>query len=783
MNYRNSDEKYPSSTFDDVDDNVKLNLENNGNIITDLEGSLTVDSDNDDNKASINAVKTTSAKISDDLSTIGRIMFTFIILTFGLWLPGSCIPLHVNELDSFRRTFNELIIRGSPKHHTQLHYMQLVDREADCKSRWKESGLMDDALWDVKNILCHKSNKDGIMLKCQFNGPHTDTQWVHMSALTLQDPVPILEYIKRRHLFNQQEFKPLIKFCMNNANSRLARIYKAKIQPGQKKIKFGIEVPLGIKHAMKLDMLNGNTLWLDAIKTELAQLNEFCTFKALAPGEKAPKGYQRIPYHIVFDVKFDLRHKARLVAGGNVTQLAREDIYSGVVGLETVRLGMFLAELNGLSCCAADIGNAYLNGTTKEKVYIVAGSEFGELQGRVLIIVRALYGLRTSAAVFWAHLSVTLQQLGYKQSKADPNLWIRLHNDHYEYLATYVDDVMAWCKDPVQVISALSEQYTLKGVGIPEYYLGGNVEYLDEHWSKEGINIAFSARTYINNIIPKFEKLVGREFKSVKTPMAENCHPELDDSPLLTSNDAALYRSITGSLNWIVTLGRFDIQYATSAMSRFNSCPREKHLQMVIRILTYLKTFPKGRIIFDTDYIDHTSRDIQTHDWTQVYPDAEEELPPDMPTPKGRTVRITVYVDADHAHDQVTRRSVTGILIFLNNTLIKSISKRQKTVETSTYGSELVAARIATETIMDLRYQLRMLGVPLDAPAMMIGDNMSVVLNTTVPSSVLKKKHLAIGYHRIREAIAARILEFAHIESTKNIADICTKPLGGRSFP
>ena len=777
--YRISDTVHPSSSLLDTQElyiNDPTRLDNN--TITELEGSL----DDNDIFPSTHANKSKTNQDNFNIPAFGRIIFTFLLFTFGLWIPGTCEPLHVPEREHFQKTFDELITHGNQDTHIQLQYMQMVDRESDNEDKWKNSGLIDDTLWNVDNILRHKITKDGVMLKCTFKGQQQDTQWVHMSALTLQDPIPILKYIQRNHLHNQREFKSLTKFCMSNASSRLAKIYKAKTQPGQKKIKFGIEVPLGVKHAMKLDMLNGNTLWLDAIKKELSQLNEFHTFKVLKEGEKPPSGYQQIPYHIVFDVKFDLRRKARLVAGGNVTQLAREDIYSGVVGLETVRLGMFLAELNCLSCCAADIGNAYLNGTTKEKVYIIAGPEFGPLQGRILIIVRALYGLRTSAAVFWAHLSVTLQQLGYKQSKADPNLWFRLHDGRYEYLATYVDDVMAWSKDPIEVINALKEQYTLKGVGIPEYYLGGNVEYLDEHWTKDGINIAFSARTYINNVIPKFEKLIGKEFKNVKTPMAENCHPELDDSPLLSSNDSALYRSITGSLNWIVTLGRFDVQYATSVLSRFNSCPREKHLQMAVRVLTYLKTFPKGRILFDTTYMDHTKRDIQTHDWSQVYPDAEEELPPDMPTPIGKTVRITAYVDADHAHDQVTRRSVTGILIFLNNTLIKSISKRQKTVETSTYGSELVAARIATEAIMDLRYQLRMLGVPLDKPALMIGDNMSVVLNTTVPSSVLKKKHLALGYHRVREAIAAKVLEFAHIESTKNIADVCTKPLGVEAF-
>jgi hypothetical protein len=100
----------------------------------------------------------------------------------------------------------------------------------------------------------------------------------------------------------------------------------------------------------------------------------------------------------------------------------------------------------------------------------------------------------------------------------------------------------------------------------------------------------------------------------------------------------------------------------------------------------------------------------------------------------------------------------------LNNTPIRWISKRQKTVETSTYGSELVASSVATELILEVTYMLRSLGVALDGKALMLGDNMSVVLNTTVPSSVLKKKHNEIAYHRVREAIAARIMRFAYIK-------------------
>jgi hypothetical protein len=130
---------------------------------------------------------------------------------------------------------------------------------------------------------------------------------------------------------------------------------------------------------------------------------------------------------------------------------------------------------------------------------------------------------------------------------------------------------------------------------------------------------------------------------------------------------------------------------------------REGHLKAVKRILSFLKTFPKGRVIIDTSYPEHSVYPIEDHsNWMEFYPDASEEIPKDLPPEKGPRVRMTVYVDAHHAHDLVTRRSITGILVMLNNTPIRWISKLQKTVETSTYGSELVASRVATESVLKL---------------------------------------------------------------------------------
>jgi hypothetical protein len=120
--------------------------------------------------------------------------------------------------------------------------------------------------------------------------------------------------------------------------------------------------------------------------------------------------------------------------------------------------------------------------------------------------------------------------------------------------------------------------------------------------------------------------------------------------------------------------------------------------------LSYLKTFPKGRVIIDTSYPDHSMYLVEDYlNWVEFYPDASEEIPKDLIPEKVPRVRMTVNVDADHAHDLVTRRSITGILVMLNNTPIRWISKRQKTVETSTYGSDLVVSRVVTELILEIR--------------------------------------------------------------------------------
>jgi hypothetical protein len=95
-----------------------------------------------------------------------------------------------------------------------------------------------------------------------------------------------------------------------------------------------------------------------------------------------------------------------------------------VVSRNSIRIGFLLAALNDLDLVAADIGNAYLQATTKEKNYTVARPEFGELQGRTMLIVRVLYGLKSSSAAWYEHFANTLFNMNFKPFYADPDVWM-----------------------------------------------------------------------------------------------------------------------------------------------------------------------------------------------------------------------------------------------------------------------------------------------------------------------------------------------------------------------
>ena len=208
----------------------------------------------------------------------------------------------------------------------------------------------------------------------------------------------------------------------------------------------------------------------------------------------APNGYQNIRVHLIFAVKHDGRHKARLVAGGHLTPDPIESIYSGVVSIRSLRLVIFLAKLNNLEVWGADIGNAYLEAKTKEKLYVVAGPEFEELEGHILVIYKALYGLKSSCLQWSQKIHDIMLDMGFSPCKADPCVWLRKAKcaTKYEYVAIYVDDLLIACDCASEFIHTLKRKHNLKikADGPLKYHLG-----CDYHMDPDGTLVAQSKST------------------------------------------------------------------------------------------------------------------------------------------------------------------------------------------------------------------------------------------------------------------------------------------------
>ena len=194
-------------------------------------------------------------------------------------------------------------------------------------------------------------------------------------------------------------------------------------------------------------------------------------------------------------------------------------------------------------------------------------------------------------------------------------------------------------------------------------------------------------------------------------------------------------------------------------------------------IFGYLKAHPKCNLFFDPQHPKVDEQAFKEYDWYNFYRDAKERLPSDMPLLRGRLVSTHCFVDSDHTGDKVTRRSQTGILMFLNRTPTIWYSKRQNTVETSTFGSKFIAMKMAVEQIESLWYKLRMFGVPLEGSMNVFCYNEAVFKNASQPDLTLKKKHMLICYHHCREAVACQMIRIAKEGTLTNLSDLSTKPL------
>ena len=622
-----------------------------------------------------------------------------------------------------------------------------------------------------------------------------ESTFIALKDIKESNPIEIADYARANKIDKEPAFAWWIPAVIKRRNA----IIKKTSRKIRKNMKFGIYLPKNYAEAVAMDKENGNTLWQDAVKKEMHNVE--IAFKFLDDGTKVPIGFKKITCHLVFDIKFDLTRKARYVGGGHLTSVPASMTYSSVVSRDSVRIMFLIAALNDLDIKMCDIGNAYLNAETRERIWFVAGNEWGDRSGYPVIIVRALYGLKSSGAEWKKTFAEYIRNtLGFEPCiGADDNVYIKPEkdsngNEYYSYLIVYVDDVLVIHKDPDKYMNQINRDYRLKDKPeAPKMYLGADISKYVIHDGDDQINCwAMSADSHVKKALD----ILNQRFKSDDVMFrtsnktadhpftSQSYRPELDTTRECTEDETQFYQSLIGIMRWLCEIGRVDILTETSLLSTYLTNPRIGHLHQALHVFKYLKDHKRSKMVFDPSYVDINDDHLPVEErasfkakfMKELYPDAVEDKPLNAPKPRGRPVQITCFVDADHAGDRVTRRSRTGILIFVNKAPVVFFSKRQNTVETSTFGSEFVAMRHAVEMIKALKYKLLMFGIEI-IDTKVFGDNNSVIINSSVPESTLKKKHHSVNYNYVREAVAAGMALIFKVDTGSNLADLFTKLL------
>jgi len=354
-------------------------------------------------------------------------------------------------------------------------------------------------------------------------------------------PIEVAEYAVANKIVEQPAFAWWAKQALKKRNRF---IKKAKSRYWKRSHKFGIEVPKSVAEAYAIDRRTGTKFWTNAISREMLNVRPAFQF---VDGDKIPDFWKPVGVHMVFDIKMDLSRKARLVGNGNETDEPEELTYSSVVSRDSVRLAFTLAAFNGLDVLSGDVQNAYINAESKERLYVeVAGPEFGPgFQGRPCMIVKALYGLKSSGARWHEHMAQTLRDMGYLNCRADPDVWMKAKvkptgEEYWEYVLIYSDDILVMSHEPNVVMVGLTHAYTLKAgsVARPKTYLGADIA---EHVFQDAIDPgttrwSMSSDTYIKRAVHDVEQHlddIGEVPKKQRQQIASGYRPDLDNSPLL----------------------------------------------------------------------------------------------------------------------------------------------------------------------------------------------------------------------------------------------------------
>ncbi|CAG7719483.1 unnamed protein product [Allacma fusca] len=355
-------------------------------------------------------------------------------------------------------------------------------------------------------------------------------------------------------------------------------------------------------------------------------------------------------------------------------------------------------------------------------------------EGKVLHLLKSIYGLKQSPRCWHEKFSKFLaNSFGLHKSQHDPSIFIGEIQNVFVCLILYVDDglMMSPKKD---VLSSLMDgiQQTFKITkGSPTSYVGLEITRKGETGP-----ISITQKKYIVDLLEKYN------MSSCK-PASVPLQPDTELTPIEPTDDSYPYRQIIGSLLFLAKCSRPDISVAVSKLAQFLNCYGEPHWKAAKGVLRYLRGTTDVGITYQSS----------------------------------GNMQLVAFTDSDFAGCKITRRSTSGYVVMLNDSIISWCSQKQPCVTLSSTEAEYVAVTTGAKEVMWLRSFLKELGHPQEYATDILVDNQSAIRITKNPEMHGRTKHIDVRHHFIRDLVTNQEVKLEYVPTQDQLADCLTKPL------
>jgi hypothetical protein len=502
--------------------------------------------------------------------------------------------------------------------------------------------------------------------------------------------------------------------------------------------------PLNRKEAMASPDFD---LWLKAEEKELSELAERGTWEVvdIMSATSKPIGCRWVYKYKLNDDNSIKLFKARLCALGFLQRYGIDflETFAAVALMKSLRCLLAIAVQLGLRATQLDVKNAFVQATLKEIIFMNFPPGYPGPPGKVLRLIKSIYGLKQASREFQTLLVAAFKKCGFLPIVSDTCVFI--HTRVQAYMLTHVDDFICFTANETLRTEATHRlndllNYQLKELGRASIFTGINIV-----WNDDSKSVKIHQGPYINRVLRKFGMENG---KSVDTPHTNYVLSSLD-SPLTDEEKLAVkdlpYRSLVGSALWPAMGTRPDIIQSVISLAMFNHNWGQKHWQAGKRVLRYLKGHPDLGITYTRD-----------------------------PTFSGK-FKARLWSDSDWGSDTDSRRSRSGLALELLGGLLTWASKMQKTVALSSCEAEYMAIAEAVKDVLWFLNFMAELKLEVEVPVPLYIDNMSAIHLAENPVSHQRSKHIDMRYKFIRENVVAGVIVPLYVPTGDNIADIFTK--------